>query len=110
MNNFFKALSLAKCLFELEGESVFNDPDSHWTYHNWYDKYGSDSIKHKDFEYPKEDILIVTNAILNDYQIGYLDSLEYNPYVSDNYTGYITKSFDKQLASKTKVGYQLELA
>lgn len=49
MSHRTKALELSKCLFDLEGESIFNDPDSHWWVNDWNDKYGKDSIKHKDF-------------------------------------------------------------
>lgn len=104
-----KALELSKCLFELEGESIFNDPDSHWLVHDWFDKYGKDSIKHKDFAYPEDDVQKLADILYHDYKTNFLDSLSYDPYVSDNYAGFITKVFERELASKTKIGTQLEI-
>jgi hypothetical protein len=103
----FTALTLATCLFELEGESIYNDPDSHWMCHGWFDKYGEDSTKHKDFSYPEAEVKRLADIMTEDYSNNVLDSFEYDPYTSDMYAGFITNCFEKQLAVKTGVGYQL---
>lgn len=107
MNN-FTALTLAICLFELEGESIFNDPESHWWVNDWSDKYGDDSIKHKDFAYPEAEVQALADIITEDKSNNVLDTYEYKGGQSyDYYYGHITSSFEKQLAVKTGVGYQL---
>ena len=109
MNFEEKALELAKCLFELEGESIFNDPQSHWLVHEWFDKYGKDSIKHCDFAHPENEVQALADILYHDYKTNLIDSLEYNSYVNDNYAGFITKVFEKELANKTKVGFLINL-
>ena len=104
----FTAITLAETLFELEGESIYNDPVSHWMVNDWGYKYGEDSIKHKDFTYPEEAVKELAKIIEDDYSNNVLDSFEYDGSDRyDSYIGFITNCFEKQLAIKTKVGYQL---
>lgn len=106
----FTPTTLAECLFELEGESIFNDPEGHWMVNDWYIKYGETSIKHHDFAYPDESVKELAGYIYDDYKNNRLDSLEYSGNERyDSYIGFITNVFEKQLAVKTKVGYQLTI-
>lgn len=106
----FTALTLAECLFELEGDSIYNDPESHWWVNDWNDKYGEDSQKHKDFEVPEEAVKELAGIIEKDHSDNVLDTFEYQGGESyDYYYGFITTCFEKQLAVKTKVGYQLNI-
>lgn len=109
MNYKTKALELANTLFELEGESIFNDPVAHWFANDWIDKYGEDSIVHKDFAYPEKEVQALADILYDDYKNNYIDTLEYQYQMPDAYGGFITKVFEKELASKTKVGFQLEI-
>ena len=106
----FTAQSLAECLFELEGESIFNDPKGHFETNDWFYKYGETSIKHCDFTYPEESVKELAAYIYDDYKNNRLESLEYSAEDRyDTYIGYIVQCFEKQLAIKTKVGFQLEI-
>jgi hypothetical protein len=104
-----KALELARCLFELEGESTYNDPHGHWMMNDWFEKYGESSIEHKDFKYPVLDVQHLADVLYRDYMNNFLDHLEYDPYTADIYIGYCVLSFERQLAIKTRVGYQLSI-
>lgn len=104
-----KALELAKTLFELEGDTIFQEPEFHWDFNEWNDKYGKDSIKHKDFAYPEETVQELAEILYDDYKNNNIDSLSYHYTMPTMYGGFITKCFEKQLASKTKVGFQLNI-
>lgn len=101
-------LELAKTLFELESDSIFNDPESHWWVNDWTTKYGEDSIKHCDFTYTDKNVQELANIMQEDYSNNVLDTFEYKGGERyDYYYGFITECFEKQLAVKTKVGFQL---
>ena len=107
-----KALELAKHLFELEVDSIFNDSISHWLINDWYNKYGHNSIKHNIFSCPQNEIQKLADILYDDYKNNRIDTLEYYymmPTIPTMYRGFITKVFEKELASKTKIGYQLNI-
>lgn len=93
MSHRTKALILANTLFELEGESIFNDPVEHFYLNNWIDKYGEDSIIHNDFTYPEKDVQELADILYDDYKNSRIDSLEYHYMMPTEYGGFITKVF-----------------
>lgn len=106
----FTAQSLAECLFELEGESIFNDPKGHFEMNDWFYKYGKTSIKHCDFAYHEANIKELASYMEIDFKNKTLDTFEYSGEDRyETYLGYIVQCFEKQLAVKTKVGYQLSI-
>jgi hypothetical protein len=106
-------IGLAELLFQLENESIGNDPDGHWMARDWYDKFGEKSIQ---FE-PKlasteKDHKELAKLIKEDYEKGFWvadkDGL-YHPDMLDQYGGFIDEVFEMQLADFTGIGTQMEM-
>jgi len=108
--NDFTARTLAECLFQLEAERIYNDPDGHFEMNDWLNKYGEDSVKFFDFETPEANIKKLASYMEIDYNNKALDTFEYSAEdYYDTYIGYIVRCFEIQLAFKTRVGYQLTI-
>lgn len=115
------AITLAVHLFELEVDTISQEPEFHFEFNGWLDKYGELSLKHepaltsdKENEFNAIAIEELATEIQKDFAtghwtIGSCDSGLYNYMMPTQYGGTIANAFDKQLAMLTGVGYQTEL-
>jgi hypothetical protein len=115
------ALALAAHLFELEIESIGNDPEFHFEFNGWLDKYGDVSLKHQDQltsspenQFNAAAIEMIADEVQKDFESGYwsigsCESNLYNYMMPTQYGGYITKALGQQLAMLTGAGVQEEL-
>lgn len=114
------ALALAAHLFELEIDSISQDPEFHFDFNGWNDKYPG-SINHQDKltsspenEFNAAAIQELAKEIQDDFASGYwsvtsCDSGLYNYMMPTQYGGTIAKALGQQLAMITGVGIQQEL-
>jgi len=115
------AVALAAHLFELEVDTINQEPEFHFEFNGWLDKYGDDSLKRaeqvtssKENEFNAPSIETLATEIQKDFEsghwsIGSCDSGLYNYMMPTQYGGHIVQALEKQLAMLTKVGYQQEL-
>jgi hypothetical protein len=114
------AVALAAHLFELELESINNDPEFHFEFNGWLDKFGEVSLKHQeqitsspDNQFNAEAIQKIADEIQQDFSSGYWIARSeeglYNYMMPTQYGGYITSALEKQLAMLTGAGVQQEL-
>jgi hypothetical protein len=114
------AVALAAHLFELELESINNDPEFHFEFNGWLDKFGEVSLKHQeqitsspDNQFNAEAIQKIADEIQQDFSSGYWIARSeeglYNYMMPTQYGGYITAALEKQLAMLTGAGVQQEL-
>lgn len=102
-------IELAKHLYELEGESISNDPKGHFMVNDWYEKYGQDSDKFaNDITVKEEDVQALAKEIEEDFNSGFWEGkVEYYPLMTSIYN--LSSAFEKSLASLVGIGYQTEL-
>ena len=115
------AVALAAHLFELEIDSITQNPEFHFEFNGWFDKFGEDSIKHQEQltsspenEFNAAVIQELAQEIIQDFDSGFwtvpsCDSNLYNYMMPTQYGGAITKALEKQLAMLTGAGVQQEL-
>jgi len=114
------AAALAAHLFELEVDTINQDPDFHCEFNDWNDKYpGSKNhlenlTSSKDNEFNAAAIQDLAKEIQKDFETGHwsvtsCDSGLYNYMMPTQYGGIITAALGKQLAVMTGVGIQREL-
>jgi hypothetical protein len=115
------ALSLAAHLFELEIESINNDPEFHFHFNGWLDKFGELSPNHQEQltsssenEFNAQAIQKIADEIQQGYKSGLwlevkLEDGLYNYMMPAQYGGYITQALEMQLAMLTGVGIQQEI-
>lgn len=115
------AVALAQHLFELEIDTINQEPEFHFEFNEWLDNYGPDSIKHldqltssPDNEFNAVAIQKLAKEIQEDFasghwSIGSCDEGLYNYMMPTQYGGIITKTLEKQLAMLTGAGIQQEL-
>lgn len=113
------AVALAAHLFELEVESIGNDPEFHFQFNGWLDKFGDGSLKHEDQltsdatnQFNAQAIEKIADEIQADYESGHWIQTEdglYKPAMTTEYGGYIVDALEKQLAMLTGAGVQEEL-
>jgi hypothetical protein len=115
------ALSLAAHLFELELDSIANDPESHFEFNGWLDKFGEVSLKHQEQltsspedKFNAQAIEKIAEEIKQDFNsgfwsIGSCDSGLYNYMMPTQYSGYITQALEMQLSMLTGAGIQQEI-
>lgn len=114
------ALALAAHLFELEIDSITQDPEFHFDFNGWNDKYPG-SINHQnkltsssENEFNAKAIQVLAKEIQDDFASGFwtpgsCDSGLYNYMMPTLYGDIITKALGHQLAMITGVGIQQEL-
>ena len=115
------AVALAIILFELEIDTISQEPEFHFEFNDWLNKYGPDSIKHLDQltsspenEFNAVAIQELTTEIQEDFSSGHwsaksCDEGLYNYMMPTQYGGTIARTLEKQLATLTRVGIQQEL-
>jgi len=115
------AASLAAHLFELEIDSINQDPCHHFEFNGWFDKFGEVSLNHQDQltsspenEFNAAAIQELAKEIQDDFASGHwsitsCDSGLYNYMMPTQYGGTITRALEQQLAMITGVGIQQEL-
>ena len=106
--------SLAEHLFELEGETIYNDTKFHFEFNGWLDKFGDNSIKYVgELTSKAEYVNKIAAAIKEDFDSEYWtkndDGGMYHFLMLSTYGGWITECFENHLAVLTGVGYQLKL-
>lgn len=114
-------IALAEHLFELELDSICQNPEFHFEFNDWLDKFGPKSIELLDQitsapenEFNSVAIKELALKIQHNFEAGhwsinhYEDSL-YNYEMPSYYSAYITMTFEKQLAVLTGVGIQQEI-
>ena len=109
-----KYLIIAALLFELEGDRIHNDPDFHYEWNDWLNKYGDGSIEFASkFVTKKKDAMELAALIKKDHENNMWEEDKegclYNPTMTDSYGGFITSKYEEQLADFTGVGTQLEI-
>lgn len=114
------AVALAAHLFELEMDTINQDPEFHFEFNGWSDKYPG-SISHQDQltsspenEFNAAAIQVLAGEIQDDFASGYwsvtsCDSGLYNYMMPTQYGGIIAKAMGQQLAMLTGAGIQQEL-
>jgi len=114
------AVALAEILFELEIDSIAQDPEFHFEFNDWDDKYPG-SINHQDqltsspeSKFNAATIQELAKEIQEDFASGHwsvasCDSSLYNYMMPTQYGGTISKALGQQLAMITRVGIQQEL-
>jgi len=114
------AAALAAHLFELEIDTISQDPGHHFEFNDWNDKYPG-SINHQDQltsspenKFNAAAIQELAKEIQDDFASGYwsvtsCDSGLYNYMMPTQYGGTIAKALGQQLAMITGVGIQQEL-
>jgi len=117
---FTAAIALAAQLFELEIDSINQDPGHHFEFNDWNVKYPG-SMNHlskltssPDNEFNATAIQELAKEIQDDFASGFwstasCDSGLYNYMMPTQYGGIITEALGKQLAMLTGVGIQQEL-
>lgn len=115
------AISLAAHLFELEIDSISQNPEFHFELNGWLHKFGEDSIKHQgqltsspENEFNAVAIQELAKEIQDDFASGHwsvtsCDSGLYNYMMPTQYGSEITKALGQQLAMLTGTGIQQEL-
>ena len=115
------ALSLAAHLIELELDSIANDPEFHFEFNGWLDKFGEVSLKHQgqltsspDNQFNAQAIEKIAGEIQQDFDSGFWtagkqeDGL-YNYMMPTQYGGYITQALEMQLSMLSGAGVQQEI-
>lgn len=106
-------VELAEHLFELELERLSNDTEEHFQWNGWLDKFGYNSTTHVDDLTTKfDDVVKLSELLKEDFENGYWEDdgdFPYNYLMPDEYGGFITNCFERQLAIITKIGYQAEI-
>lgn len=115
------ALSLAAHLFELELDSIDNDPDFHFEFNGWLDKFGEVSLKHQsqltsspENQFNAQAIKKIAGEIQQDYDSGLWPEVKpedglYNYMMPTQYGGYIAEALEMQLAMLSGAGVQQEI-
>ncbi len=115
------AVALAAHLFELEVESIGQNPEFHFEFNGWLDKFGDGCLKHEDQltsnpenKFNSQAIEKMADEIQKDFETGFwsigsCESNLYNHMMPTQYGGYITEALGKQLAMLTGAGIQEEL-
>ena len=115
------AIALAVHLFELEIDSIANDPGFHFEFNGWLDKFGEVSLKHQEQltsspenEFNAQAIEKIASEIQEDFasghwSIGSCESSLYNYMMPTQYGGHITEALEMQLAMLTGTGIQQEI-
>jgi len=110
MKNF---IGLAELLFQLENESIGNDPDGHWLANDWYVLFGEKSIQFESkLTSSDEDHKELAKIIKVDFDNGVWEADKdglYNYMMPTEYGGFIQKCHERQLADMTGIGTQMEL-
>lgn len=115
------SIALAAHLIELEVDSISNDPEFHFEFNGWLDKFGEVSLKRSEQltnspedEFNRQAIQKIADEIQKDFESGFWtvakqeDGL-YNYMMPTQYGGYITDAIGNQLAMLTGSGIQQEL-
>jgi len=108
-----KFITLAQLLFQMEIESIGNDPEFHWEFNSWYEKFGNTSIMFEDKLISKEKdindlaIILEKNFKAGEFEAGENGEL-YNYLMPTQYGNFIVERLEMQLADFTKVGTQME--
>lgn len=115
------AVALAAHLFELELESILSNPQFHFEFNDWLDKFGEGSLKFQEQltsspenEFNAQAIEKMADEIQQDFESGFwsvgsCDSGLYNYMMPTQYGGYITQVLGMQLAMLSGVGVQQKL-
>ena len=115
------AIALAIHLFELEIDSINNNPEFHFEFNGWLDKFGEVSLKHQEQltsspenKFNAQAIEKIAIEVQKDFEsgfwsIGSCESSLYNYMMPTQYGGYITQALEMQLAMLTGAGIQQEI-
>lgn len=114
------AIALAAHLFELELDTINQDPEFHFDFNDWNDKYPGSINKldqvtsSPDNEFNAAAIQVLAKEIQDDFASGFwtpgsCDSGLYNYMMPTQYGGIISDAIGKQLAMLSGVGIQQEL-
>lgn len=118
--NRIAAVALAAHLFELEIDSIAQDPGFHFQFNGWLDKFGEASLKFQEQltsspenEFNAQAIEKIASEIQEDFASGHWTARSeeglYNYMMPAHYGGYITKALEMQLGMLTGVGVQQEI-
>jgi hypothetical protein len=109
---------LAESLFEMQSDSIFNDPSSFITGNEWNSKFGINTDEKLrglmiSLVTPKEDIDQLAQLIKTDHENGLWTKNEdgglYDYTMWYEYGGLIDNSIGRQLALLTGTGYQMQI-
>ena len=114
-----EAEGLAAHLFELEIDSISNDAAEHFSWNGWLEKFGENShllvdqiTAAPENEFNSQAIEVISELLIVDFENGEWERTSdglYNYNMPTIYGGIIVDAFEKQLATISGVGIQLEL-
>lgn len=109
-----ECIELAEFLFQMENESIGNDKKEHWTFNEWFEKFGEKSIEFEpQLTSTKKDHEELGKMIKEDADNGFWKRNEegelYNYQMINEYGGFIVNKFEQQLADLTGIGTQTVL-
>jgi hypothetical protein len=107
-------IDLAHLLFEMELQTISNDPEFHWAFYEWHEKFGANSIMFENkFRIKQKDVKELAKIIKADFDSGEQEPHKegglYNYDMPTVYGGLIVDKLEIQLADMTGVGTQLEM-
>lgn len=109
-----KYIELAALLFLLELERISAEPEFHFEFNSWFDKFGDSSIKFESkLKTNDEDVEKLAAMLKTDFEKGEWNIDKegglYHYRMPEYYGGFIVECLEVQLADMTKVGTQLAM-